>query len=303
MKSIEGRSAGVAHTAIEEAILATVVYSDLFDYPLTLDQLVTWLPRAVDRAALEHTLASSEWLRRNLSHSGPYVTLCGRERTVQVRQRRELSSARLLSRARFWGRLMARLPFVRMVAITGSLAVDNADEDADLDFLIVTAPGRLWTARAMVILLVRLASLRGATVCPNYLLSEQALTLDSRDHYTARELLQMQPLSGHSVYAAMLAANEWWREFLPNAAPAIVPAGRASASLLRRCSEKALLMRPFDVVERFLSARKVSELRRQARGGEALFSDNVCKGHFEGWREQTQTAMAARMAQFTDAPS
>ena len=115
-----------------------------------------------------------------------------------------------------YGALIAKLPFVRMVAVTGSLAVENAEAADDIDYLIVTSKGRLWLPRAMTILVVRLGGLRGVTLCPNYLLSESALALSERDPYTARELFQMRPLIGHDVHARMLAANMWCRELLPN---------------------------------------------------------------------------------------
>ena len=69
----------------------------------------------------------------------------------------------------------------------------------------------------MTMVVVRLAALRGVTLCPNYLLAESALALPDRDVYTARELLQMRAdRAAQDVYERMLAANAWWRDLLPN---------------------------------------------------------------------------------------
>ena len=225
----------------------------------------------------------------------PYVTLRNREHLAAVRERRRVSSTALRRKAERYGRWIARLPFVRMVAVTGSLAVGNAEESDDLDYLIVAAPGRVWLARAMTMVVVRIAGLRGTTVCPNYLLSEARLALRNHDLYTARELLQMQPLAGVEVYRRMLAANPWWRDYLPNAAPSAAPVVSDQPSLARRAVEALLWTRPFGLLEAWLLRHKGGELRQLSTGDEAVFDETMCKGHFEGWRERSRRTLAERM--------
>jgi hypothetical protein len=191
--------------------------------------------------------------------------------------------------------MIARLPFVRMVAVTGSVAVDNADPGADLDYMIVTAPKRVWLTRAMTMLVVRYAALRGVTLCPNYLLAETALEQPAQDRYTARELLQMQPLSGFDVYGRLVEANPWWRTYLPNAVPfpCLQPEPR---SAWRRAAEVMLRLPPFDLLEKSLLTRKAAEFAPlQSEGDETCFSPTMCKGHFDAWRGQTERRAAERL--------
>ena len=288
-------------TVLEEAILRTVVYSDLFDFPLTPEEIRRWLPVEASADGVREALASPR-LAPMLSQQESYVCLIGRSETTILRERRCRASASQLGKATWYGRAIARLPFVRMVAITGSLAVENADDDDDLDYLIVTAPGRVWLTRAMTMLVVRQAALRGVTLCPNYLLAENALALPERDFYTARELRQMVPVAGHDVHARMLQVNDWWREHLPNheaPAPAHSYTGRWPG---RGLVERALMLRPFDSVEAWLLKRKGAELRRDA-GAEAVFDESMCKGHFEGWRERTRQMVEERMSRLLEPTS
>src|SRR3990172_11192340 len=104
-----------------------------------------------------------------------------------------------------------------MVGITGALAMDNSAHGDDIDVIIVTARGRVWTARLIVIGLVYAGKLFGDTLCPNYILSEDALALEQHDLFAAHEFAQMTPLVGFEVYQRMRAANPWVGEFLPNA--------------------------------------------------------------------------------------
>ena len=136
-------------------------------------------------------------------------------------------SRRLWEQAQFYADWIARLPFVRMVALTGSLAAGNAEDGADIDYLIVTEPGRLWSCRASILGVVYWAARRGVRLCPNYLLSENALALKDRSPYAARELVQMAPLYGLDTFYQMRTANPWVETYLPNAWGFSQPAGSA----------------------------------------------------------------------------
>jgi hypothetical protein len=201
-----------------------------------------------------------------------------------------------MRRAFFYGRLIARLPFVRMVTVTGSLAVDNAEDGDDIDYLIATASGRVWLARALTMGVVRLASLRGLTLCPNYLLAETALELPERDAYTARELLQMRPVAGYAVYSRMLAANAWCAELLPNWQPDASPPDKRPG-LLKRLGEAVLGGRLGDALERWFLRRKGRELNALAgANGEVVFNEDVCKGHFDAHRARLESELALRLS-------
>jgi hypothetical protein len=278
---------------LERAVIESVAYSDVFDYPLTLEEIRRALP--VVASPVEVT-AALEAVRDFVTGATPHHALVGREALVETRARRAEASRQLMRQALFYGRLIARLPFVRMVAVTGSLAVDNAEDGDDVDYLIVTAPGRVWLARALTIAVVRLAWLRGLTLCPNYLLAETALALPERDVYTARELLQMRPVAGHAVYARMLAANAWCADLLPNWRPDAAQQDERPG-LLKRLGEAVLGGRLGDALERWFLRRKGCELSARAgANGEVVFNADICKGHFDAHRARLESELARRLA-------
>jgi len=283
--------------ALQQAVLECLAYSDVFDYPLTADEVWRRLPYEACRQEVEAALTSAA-LDELVVATPPYFVLRGREHLAAVRARRAEASRRLFVAARRYGRMIASLPFVRMVAVTGALAAGNSEEDDDIDYLIVTAPGRLWLARTLTMAVVRLAALRGVTLCPNYLIAEDALACPDRDIYTARELLQMRPLCGAEAYRRMLEANAWWRDYLPNLDPDPFQGPPPLASrLLRSLGEPILRGRAGDALEAWCFRRKARELRNRGDGnGEAVFEANVCKGHFDAHRARTQAALAARLA-------
>lgn len=208
---------------IEEAILRTVLYADVFSFPMTRREIHHFLiaDAPVSFESVERTLAASTLLAHALITDGVCFACAGREALFAQRQTRDDVSAGLWREALTHGRWLARIPFVRMVGLTGALAMRNAaHERDDVDYILVTRDQRVWIARAFAILLVRLARRRGVTLCPNYVLSMSVLAQNKRDLFIAHEVAQMVPLHGLELYHTMRAANAWSADYLPNASGA-----------------------------------------------------------------------------------
>jgi hypothetical protein len=288
-----------ARPALERAILLTVAYADIFDYPLTAAEIHRYLVgAAASPAVIQAALDGGRLVPHALSYHDGYMMLPGRETIAATRRRRAAVAARLWPLALRYGQVIAKLPFVRMVAVTGALAMDNVENDADIDFLIVTEPGRLWLCRALVIGLVRLAARRGDSLCPNYFLSEQALVLNEHTLYTAHELVQMVPIAGLPTYQRLRTLNTWADGFLPNAGgpPRQLAAGTAPDRQTRRLLEAALRTPAGGWVERWEMNRKVQKFSRHRTGAaETAFCADWCKGHFDGQGGRTLAAFTDRL--------
>ena len=285
-----------ARAGLERAIVETVAYADVFEYPLTADEIHRYLIGVpAGRGAIRSLLGAK--VPDGLSRSGRFFTLAGREASVETRKRRMADAAGYWRKAVHYGRRMSHLPFVRMVAVTGALAMDN-NADGDIDYLIVTEPGRLWLCRALIVGQVRLAALKGTELCPNYFLSERALVLEERNLFTAHEVTQMVPLAGTATYQHLRDLNRWTDQFLPNAAGAprrmaAVEPGRRGT---RRLLESTLRSRVAAPLERWEMNRKVRKLASRGNGhAEAAFGPDWCKGHFGDHGQATLARYAERL--------
>lgn len=297
---VESVLSPAALTPLETAAWQAVAYVDVFDYPLTAGEIHRYLENVTaTRAEVEEVLANGRLLPHYLAHIGPYYTLTGRESTVAVREVRATIARRLWPAAHHYGRLIASLPFVRMVAVTGSLAMNNADEGADIDYLIVARNGRVWLSRAFAIAIVRLAERRGTSLCPNYILAERALEFPDRNLYTAHEVAQMIPLSGLEMYHRVRQINNWTDAFLPNATglPHQVTNGRAPHHYLRRLAELPLRTPVGHWLETWEMRRKIHKFQQHPDTSEAAFSPDWCKGHFDTHKQYALTAYQARLHQ------
>ena len=269
-------------TDVRTAILATVTYADLFDFPLTSAEIHRFLIGVEASGDAIRSILDQMVIHGDLLATCGYFMLPNRAQLVGVRQQRAIHAEYLWQSAEKYAKWISRLPFVRMVAVTGSLAVDNPTSDADIDYLIITAHRRLWLCRLFVIGIVYLAAREGIEVCPNYFLSEQALALDEQDIYTGRELMQMRPLFGKQAYCRMVTANAWVETLLPNSrrfAPESLPLDEDQFRP-KRWFERALNGRIGHWLEQWEQKRKIKRFSTaSAHISEAQFSPDRCKGH------------------------
>lgn len=302
-----------AQLSLEKAIIRTVVYADVFDYALTPVEIHYYLAHlTASLAEVQAALATSTWLAERLTRVEDYVVLTGREHLPALRVERERSSAELWRSACFWAQWIALAPFVRMVAVTGALAVNNAPAGDDIDYLLVTEPGRVWLARAWVIGLVYLARWGGAHLCPNYIVASHALVEERQDAFTAHDLAQMVILSGVELYRRMRAANPWVLEYLPQAY-ALPPQPhrplrpvRLSDVILMRCGRGLQQLAEWFLGGRLGDALETWEFRRKQRkfaprlwpNSAAQVTPDRLKGFFSDHGTPILRQFEARLAQY-----
>lgn len=132
--------------------------------------------------------------------------------------------------ARKAAKLLSHIPTILFVGVTGSLAMENAKEASDIDFMIITSANSLWITRAISLLVLFLSgfSLRHAGVseeedklCLNLWIDTESLDWSqSRNAYIAHEIAQVIPLVNKGkTYELWIKKNKWIFEYWPNALP------------------------------------------------------------------------------------
>jgi predicted nucleotidyltransferase len=196
----------------------SVYYHNLFDYPLNFQDLIKWKANETQIARFEGSV---------IRKSG-YFYQEGREGLIYKRLLRKRVSAKKMTIARRAAKTLSLIPTVRMVAVTGSLAMQNSSPESDIDLLVITGKGSLWTTRLISYLMLKLvgASVRKPhdknekdKLCLNMWLDESDTLCNKNDRnlYTAHEIAQIVPLiNKQGTYEKLLQNNKWILDFWPN---------------------------------------------------------------------------------------
>lgn len=216
--------------SLHRMILETVAYYDVFDYPLTEFEVWKLLLMSdgegmsapdISFRMVEETLEGS-YLRKRLGRARGFVFLRGRERLIALRLERQRIADRNIRGARRIASILRFFPFVRMVGLTGSLSMKNADRGSDWDFFIVLRSGYIWTGRATVTALLHLFGLRrhgnhiAHRACLNFWVTTRSLEIRLKDLFSSSEYFFIIPLFGEAVFRTFQQSNVWIRWFRPH---------------------------------------------------------------------------------------
>lgn len=210
-------------TNTHKAIIKTLSYADLFDYPLTALEiwrsLISTIPVSIKQI---------EKLLLDINSKDGYYYLSGRVSIVRKRKQREKESEKKLEIAKKISLVLGVIPSVTLIGVSGNLAVRNAKKSDDIDLFIIVKKNTLWTTRLFLIILLKvLGKHRGRfskevadKICINMLVDEHFLYLakERQSLYTAHEVMQMMPLfQRNGMYEKFIKANLWIKKFMPNA--------------------------------------------------------------------------------------
>lgn len=209
-----------ALSTLDVAIVQAVIYSSLFEFPLTLSELRdTLVGVASDEAQILTRYRASSSLRAEVEYESGYFFPRGRRGFVDERRRREARSRELIHTYQRTLKLIALLPFTRLVALSGSIAHLNVNGHGDVDLFIVTRGRRVWLVTVAAVLLSKLLGSRSA-LCLNFVVSDRQLEARQPDLFTASQIVHLKPLIGDDVLGELVDRNEFVFEFYPNFFPA-----------------------------------------------------------------------------------
>lgn len=199
----------------DEAILKSLCYADIFDFALTVEEIVRYAQKTritIDEAA--DRLNSPGPLSQLVGREGNLYHLQGREENCQRRLDREAESRQQLDIALRRLTPLQGIPFLRAGAITGALAALNSPAGDDVDLLIISAPGRTWTTYFFLRLWRRFG--HNPDICFNVFVSQADLVFKKPNLFYAREILGALPVFNYGAYDEFKNANPWIYDFFPS---------------------------------------------------------------------------------------
>ena len=292
---------------LERSILATLVYFDIFDYPLTLIEIWRYLYRqsTIDNQQsvisnqrltsdkrqmmfsifdIQKTLESSEKLKKAVSYKNGFYFLKGREKLVRKRQEHYSIAQSKWKIAQKAAKYLQLVPFIKMIAVCNTLAYDNTTEKSDIDFFIVVKSDRIWTARFLAILIIYLLGLRPTSkrikdkICLSFyttdkLLNLERIALKPYDIYLAYWINQIIPLvNRENTYARFIQSNVVWTKKYFH-----LPLGTAKYLLQRETPDRGLFSLIRVTKEKILGTRIANILEKGLRKIQLIFMSKTKK--------------------------
>ncbi len=193
---------------IKRAVINTLSYFSVFNYPLTIIELWQYLMvdnRTVELSFKEYLKAIDLLKKQNIiNEKQGFLFLCNNEKDIDQRQLNYRDSFIKYEIAKKIVTIISLIPFVKAVFICNSLAYNNSCVDGDIDLFIVVSNKRLWLSRFMVLGLLKIFHLRPQKndkknkIDPTFFINETDLSLYDvslqEDVYLKYWLAQLLPI-------------------------------------------------------------------------------------------------------------
>lgn len=287
---------------IEESILATLHYYDIFDYPLTSFEIWMYLVSSnrnqfkISVGDVVESLFKSETLGAKISQRDGFYFLFGRADIVDLRLKRKKLADQKWKKARKIFRLLEVVPFMKAIFVSGSLAMENSKDDSDIDVIVVAKKSRIWTVRTLLTLLTFALGVRrhgGKTkdrICLNHYITDASLEIPFVSLYNAESYVHLVNVyrDDNKVFRAFQKENMWIRKFVCNFDISQLGSTRSMRRssvlrIFRQIIEFFLAGRSGDLFEKLFESLESRHIKNdplyQKAGGRVTIDENQLEFH------------------------
>lgn len=292
---------------LTKSILQTLSYFDIFDYPLTREELFQflWQPPlnlSYSDFILQLEKVMQTELVRKVESIGSYYFLAERSEIIAKRERKVLYTEEKIAIAKRGTNKLRYVPFVQALFVCNQLAV-GVKKNSDIDVFIVVKRGHMWTTRALITTLLSFFLLRRTSgsiadmMCLSFYVTDDNLDLSSicipaPDVYQAYWNAQLIPLyDPDDFFQKIQEKNTWVKHYLPHTFTKFDISNRARVSdtsftlVIKKFAQWFLSYSLGSLIERhfrFLQLQKMKLLTKnptEATNKSVVISDTMLKFH------------------------
>lgn len=226
---------------LEKSILATIAYYDILDCPLTGFEVFKYLinpshliAQSISKQNLQSELLTQPSflnilkgledrpLKNFIEKKNGFYFLKGRQRIVRTRIKRQKISDQKWKKVKKVIRWLEVIPYLKLVVISGSLALNNVKKQSDIDLLIVAKHRKIWTVRFLIAFFTHLIGKRrhgkktANRLCLNHYITDKSLKIDLPSLYNAQTYAHLIPILQveKGIYNKFQKANQWIKSYL-----------------------------------------------------------------------------------------
>lgn len=226
---------------LEQSLLKTLAFFDIFDYPLTREELFRYLwnvPSALNYSdfVVELEKMRENKLFQNIEQRGGYYFLAGRGEIIAKRERKIFYTEEKIKIARHAARKLRYIPFIKAMFVCNLLPV-GVKASSDIDVLIIPKEGHIWLSRFLSTLVLTLFRLRPTNfgipffskqksmtdkICLSFYLTDtnidlSGICIEGIDVYQVYWNLCLIPLyDPTNLYTKFQEKNIWTKKYIPN---------------------------------------------------------------------------------------
>lgn len=203
-------------------IIKTLTYSAVFKYPLSFNQLGTYLGTKTSYGNLVKALRILEKTKKISQRNGKYYLY--HKHTIRWRKAADKTKSQF-EQAKKLLEPLKKIPWIKLLALTGPIAASSPQKNGDIDIFIIAQNKRLWITRLFVVMYLKATGTYRTDknpknkICPNLFISETNMTWpkENQNLFIASEIVRMQPLLNRdNTYLKFLTTNPWIKNYFPN---------------------------------------------------------------------------------------
>ncbi len=264
---------------VRKLIFATLAYYDLFDFPLTADEIKKYLVAPAylnlktdvnndEIDAVLYSLVNTGQLRLLEG----FYTFPKRDHIAPLRLRNQRIASGRIKRAKTAAFIMSFFPYVQVVFASGSLALENTDHESDLDIFLITRPGRIWTVRFLANAFFDIigwkrkpqVSVAPNKLCLNHLIVDDSLHIPHHTIYPARIYYHLAPLyvRDAKILKKFQKENDWMYDYMHSwdFSMKYLIRDHAAARLVKRIGEAVLNSKLGTLAEKLVKKYQVKRI-------------------------------------------